>query len=494
MLKVEDVQLLRHMVHNKKMSIHEAARVSGHSRVTIRKYLKDPEPKRRETKSRARPVLEVVAPRIDQIIEEWEKREAKKQRITGSRIHRQLIEEGFQVGVTTVRDYLRERKRQKAEVFIPLTWLPGDAAQVDFFEITVEEGGQRRKAWKFVLRLMNSKRDFAWIYERCDQVAFLDGHVRAFKHFGAVPKRLIYDNLSSAVKKRVGLERELTDRFAALVSHYCFEPCFARPGQGHDKGGVESRGKAIRLQHLTPVPIGSSLGEISQALLDSLDRQAETKRDEEGRGVLENYELERPHMIALPATPFEPRRILPNLLVNRKSQVTIETAKYSVPERWAGLRVSAYVGVEDIKIICRGQIITHPRQPRKGRSISYRHYLAELSRKPQATRQVADALLAELGEPFRTFWNRLLTAMSPLEAARALSVVLGLIVQHGEEKVRQSLERALSKGELDPLALGAALRDETSPAQIGVPESLQSYRVETARASEYDTLFQGGRS
>lgn len=32
-------------------------------------------------------------------------------------------------------------------------------------------------------------------------------------------------------------------------------------------GGVESRGKAIRLQHLTPIPRGESLTEVSQALL-----------------------------------------------------------------------------------------------------------------------------------------------------------------------------------------------------------------------------------
>jgi transposase len=100
---------------------------------------------------------------------------------------------------------------------------------------------------------MYSGRGFAWLYERCDQVSFLDGHVRALSYFGGVPKRLVYDNLSSAVKRRVGVERELTERFRALVSHYLFEACFARPGEGHDTGGVEARGKAIRLKHLTSV-------------------------------------------------------------------------------------------------------------------------------------------------------------------------------------------------------------------------------------------------
>ena len=47
------------------------------------------------------------------------------------------------MGITTVREYLREKRRQKQEVYIPLVYRPGECAQVDFFEVTVEEGGER---------------------------------------------------------------------------------------------------------------------------------------------------------------------------------------------------------------------------------------------------------------------------------------------------------------------------------------------------------------
>ena len=52
----------------------------------------------------------------------------------------------------------------------------------------VDVDGTRRKAWLFLMRLMYSGRDFAWIYERQDQISFLDGHVRAFAHFEGVPR------------------------------------------------------------------------------------------------------------------------------------------------------------------------------------------------------------------------------------------------------------------------------------------------------------------
>ena len=72
----------------------------------------------------------------------------------------------------------------------PAAYRPGDLAEVDFFEVLVDIDGTRRKAWLFLMRLMYSGRDFAWIYERQDQISFLDGHVRAFAHFDSVPARV----------------------------------------------------------------------------------------------------------------------------------------------------------------------------------------------------------------------------------------------------------------------------------------------------------------
>ncbi len=77
---------------------------------------------------------------------------------------------------------------------------------------------------------MYSGRDFCWLYERQDQLAFLDGHVRALAHFGGVPQRMVYDNLKPAVQRLQFPRCQLTERFQGLASHYPFESCFARPG------------------------------------------------------------------------------------------------------------------------------------------------------------------------------------------------------------------------------------------------------------------------
>ena len=69
-----------------------------------------------------------------------------KQRVTGTLVHEQLLREGYQVGSTTVRAYLAEQRRARQEVYVPLVWRAGEAAQVDFFEVTVEVAGERQLA------------------------------------------------------------------------------------------------------------------------------------------------------------------------------------------------------------------------------------------------------------------------------------------------------------------------------------------------------------
>lgn len=482
MLRMDQVHVVRHKVLVEGQSVRSVSRQMGISRNTITKYLKVSEPKKVSRKPKSSPVTEMVGPRIEEILTQWQQRTTAKQRITGTRIHRQLVEEGYQVGVTTVRDYLREKRRKEAEVFIPLAHRPGDEAQVDFFEVTVEEDGEQKKVWKFVMRLMYSGRDFVRLYEKADQLSFLDAHVRAFAYLGGVPHHIVYDNLSAAVKKIVGAQRELTERFVALCSHYLFEPCFTRPGEGHDKGGVEARGKGIRLRHLTPVPRGQSLAEISEVLL----REVEMAFTAEQR-----FAEERRHLRELPAHPFEARRI-ELVSVSRRSMVRIEGASYSVPSHWSSLRATAYVGVEDVKLVCCGQTEIYPRERKGEKRVRYRHYLSELARKPKAVRQVAPELIRELGDPYDTMWEMLLDRYGAKEASRVLCRILGAVADHGEQPVAQALEAALCRGRLDLLSLADHLEDRKKKVlAVEVPEALSGYQVESANAKDYDLLLLG---
>ncbi len=488
---MDQVHVVRHKVLVEERTQRSVARELGISRVTVRKYVDQAAPGRLELAPRARPVWEKVGPRIETLLAESGQWTGGKQRLTATRLHGLLRAEGLAVGVTVVKEAVAEWKRQRREVMIPLTYRAGDLAEVDFFEVLVDVGGQRRKAWLFVLRLMYSGRDFGWIYERQDQISFLDGHVRAFAHLGGVPARIAYDNLRPAVTKiLVGGERTLTARFAALASHYLFEPCFCRPGVGHDKGGVEARGKAIRLQALVPIPSGPTLEGINAAVLAQLDARVTTRRSgsEALIGTLFAEEQARLRLaaVAFVAEVATIATILPRALAR------IEGAYYSVPCRWAGLDLTAWIGATTVTIVGRdGRRIVHPRLRFGQRSIDYRHYLEMLAQKPQAVRQVLPDLLRDLGAPFPAVWAHLHDAHGPRDAARLFAKILGHLETAGAAKVVPALDLALAHGTPLLLALTPAPRP-VELAREAVPITLRDIAVETGLAADYDGWLQGG--
>jgi transposase len=476
MLKVDQVHVLRHKVLVEGRSQRQVAKELGISRLTVKKYLSAAVPIRRESKPRSRPVWEKVHARLETLLTESAAWTAGKQQLTATRLHELLRAEGHHVGVTVVKEAVAEWRRQRREVYVPLTYRPGDLAEVDFFEVLIDLAGTRRKAWLFLLRLMYSGRDFAWIYERQDQISFLDGHVRAFAHFGGVPARLAYDNLKAAVVRiLIGGERALTARFQALASHYLFEPCFCRPGEGHDKGGVEARGKALRRQSLVPIPAADSLEAINAALLERLDARAATPTI--ATPFAEEARVWRPA-----ADPFQAADTTV-VSVARRAIVRLGGVWYSVPSRWAGLDLIARISPTTITIVGPdGTAIRHPRKRFGERSIDYRHYLPVLARKPQAVRQVLPDLLRDLGSPFPLVWDRLLDAYGPREAARRFAKVLGALDTRGVTTIVPLLLQALATDA--PLSL-EALTTVATPT-MAVPMPLRDIEVGSGCAADYD--------
>jgi transposase len=486
MLKVDQVQVVRHQVLVEGRSQRRVAKAFGISRNTVRKYVEQAAPVRTEAAPRPRPVWDAVGPRVEALLTESVRWTGGKQRLTATRLHELLVTEGHRVGVTVVKDAVAEWKRQRREVFVPLTYRPGDLAEVDFFEVLVDVDGTRRKAWLFLMRLMYSGRDFAWVYERQDQISFLDGHVRAFAHFDGVPARVAYDNLRAAVVRiLVGGARTLTARFAALASHYLLEACFCRPGEGHDKGGVESRGKAVRQQALVPIPVGPTLAAINDILLAQMDARLETKRDATGETIGVRFAEEQRHFRLAP-TAFAPEATT-FVTVSPRALVRLEGAYYSVPSRWAGLDLVVRVGAATVTVVGRdGTRILHPRKRFGQRSIDYRHYLSELARKPQAVRQVLPDLLRDLGGPFPAIWDQLHLAHGPRDAARLFAKVLGQLDTYGAAVVVPALTVALAAGTPLLLALTPARSALARVALDAVPASLRDIDIVSGCAADYD--------
>jgi len=329
---------------------------------------------------------------------------------------------------------------------------------------------------------MHSGRDFAMLCAQQDTTWFLAAHVAAFSYFAGVIAAVAYDNLTPAVAKiLVGAPRLLRPRFAALCAHYAFEARFCRPGEGHDKGGVERRGGHIRRQHLVPVPRGESLSAIStdlQARLDAQHARNATRTDA--------WTRERGALRPL-AEPFDGRQVRMVQLRHHATQA-VAGGVYSVPSRWCGHMVDVFVGVDTVTFAKGDETIRHPRVPFGGRSIDYRHLLLPLSRKPQALRQVVHELVTQFSSPWPELWDALSTRYSPdlIEAARRLAPWLERADREGLARVKQPIIDAMDRGTLVPFLQ----RSKRTEALAHVPASLSEYAVETPDLSRYDVLLE----
>ncbi len=176
--------------------------------------------------------------------------------------------------------------------------------------------------------------------------------------------------------------------------------------------------------------------------------------------------------------------------VSGRSLVKLEGAVYSVPSHWARLDAMAYVGVNDVRFICRGEEEIYPKKGFGTRQVRYRHYLPELARKPQAVRQVAVELVKELGEPYGQLWPLLIRTHGERQGSRVMAQILAAVVDHGEEAISAALTQALASGRTDLLTLAPALHAQTP--QVAVPEALEQYQIESGHAGDYDWMLEGG--
>jgi len=132
---------------------------------TLTKILKHPEPPGyRMKRPRPKPKIGAYLEQIAQIIES-DKSLPKKQRHTAKRIYERIKESGYQGGYTQVREAVRDIKRRKKEVFMPLVHNPGEA-QVDFGYALAKIAGILRKVAFFVMALPNSDAFFVMAFER----------------------------------------------------------------------------------------------------------------------------------------------------------------------------------------------------------------------------------------------------------------------------------------------------------------------------------------
>ena len=496
MYQVESYLRVRRAVMVEGMSIREASRVFGLHRDTVGKMLAYSVPPgyRRQTRPR-RPKLERFTGVIDQILED-DHQVPRKQRHTAKRIYERLRDEyGFDGQYTIVKDYVRERRRQSREMFVPLSHPPGQA-QCDFGEALVVIGGVEQKAHCFVLDLPHSDGCFVKAYPAETTEAFLDGHVSAFAFLGGVPRSILYDNTRLAVAKILGYGRRKRTRvFTELQSHYLFEDRFGRPGKGNDKGKVEGMVGYIRRNFLVPVPSFDSFDALNVHLEQRCPERMDARLRGHSESIGQRMERDLDGLMPLPAVAYDACEKQAGR-VSSLSLVRYRTNDYSVPVAYGHREVLVRGYVDQVVISCGSEVIArHPRSYQRDDFVyDPIHYLPLLEQKTAALDQAAPLQGWDLPEEMNTLRRLLESRMGP-RGKREFVQVLRLLEHFSHQEVLAAVRDAIRLGALsfDAVKHLVLCRLEGRPPRLDLElyPYLPRVRVSATSAGDYMTLLSG---
>ena len=498
-MKVVDLYArVRRACHVEGMSRRQAARLFGVDPKTVAKMLRfSVPPGYRRRKPPARPKLDPFVPVIDRVLEE-DAAQPRKQRHTARRIFERLrAEHGFAGGETIVKDYVRERRRQGREVFVPLAHPPGHG-QADFGEAVAVIGGEEQRIHFLAVILPHSDACFVKAYPAETAEAFCDGHNAAFAFFGGVPQSMLYDNTRLAVARILGDgTRQRTRVFAELQSHCLFADRFGRPGKGNDKGKVEGLVGYARRNFLVPVPRAESLAALN-AQLEACCRERQGARlrgHEETIG--ERLARDRTALLPLPAAPYEACETR-SARVSSLSLVRYRGTDYSVPVAYGHREVLVRGCVEAVVIACGAAVIArHVRSyEREDVRLEPLHYLPLLERKIGALDQAAPLAGWALPEVFLEL-RRLLEARLGKAGRREWVQVLRLLEAFRLEEVQAAVGEAVRLGAIgfDAVKHLVLCRIERRPPRLDleVYPYLPRARVATTSAEAYTALLGADR-
>jgi Integrase core domain len=202
--------------------------------------------------------------------------------------------------------------------------------------------------------LGHSRDSFCALTGSQDLVTFWACHRAAFRHFGGVPRELLYDRTKTVVRAHVGREIRLGERLfhpEALASahHYGFRIRLCRAYRPQTKGKVESDVPYVRERLLR----GHSFASYQQANAAWRSWNDDVARARvhgtHGEVVAARAERDRAALLALPATPY--------LVVERTTRTvardgffSFEGRRYAIPGARPGERVELVLGEQELEV------------------------------------------------------------------------------------------------------------------------------------------------
>ena len=368
-----DVKLMHRQGH----SLRHIARVTGLSRVTVRRILSSPTPKGYGPRPPRGSKLDGYVPRLEALL-------AERPKATASWLHRTLRGEGFPGAYEMVKVWARGRRREeraRRQACVRFETGPGIESQFDWKGPVrgLIAGAPHVAVHFFRFVLAWSRARWTLVVPDLKLPVTLAALNWAFEKAGGITQRLVLDNPKTCIT-RPKPHLELHPQFLAFCRHYGCEPDPAWPYHPERKGKTERSLRDLDEEGVLGItyPTVAAL----QAAVSAVDAaRLERVHSTTGEPPGARLEREREFMQALPATFFDPR--VPEIRrVLSDCTVSLAGARYSVPFVHVGRHVTVKADPlgGGIEIFAGADCVArHARAPRGSRVVVEEH-VAELRR------------------------------------------------------------------------------------------------------------------
>ena len=312
----------------------------------------------------------------------------RKQCMCATDMHEELVNRGFDIGYTTVCQFVKTETHRRTEKFIKQHHAPGKSAEFDWGHCKLFIGGKLTKLNLAVFSLPYSNRRWSYLFDRQDTPSFLWAHVLFFKDIGGIPHEIVYDNMKTAVAKFSYNNRlkQPTTELLKLSTFHIFTPRFCNAYKGNEKGHVENSVEFVRRKSFCVDDHFDSLEHANKHLSYKVQQLNGRKSSGQELTNFQRFENEIKHLGALPASTYD-IAVSDYYKVSKYSSIQVDNNQYSVPDFSSLSSVQAKVYPDRICIYnLQGQwLAQHQRLTGKNSwSLTLEHYRITLMRKPGA--------------------------------------------------------------------------------------------------------------
>jgi transposase len=259
---------------------------------------------------------------------------------------------GYAGGITILKERLSELRPNflAARSYQRTTYLPGELAQLDWWETGVEVPvgkGAARSAFGLVASLPYSAAH-ACVYTFSKTTAeFCPAFLGCLQRLGGVPQAAVMDNDTAMVKPRRGGPPQLVDDVAALFGALSLRSIVLRPRHPEGKGQDERMIGYLQTSFL-PLRRFASLDDL-QHQHDAWARTVAFERRPRrlAGSVFEAWQVERGFLAALPR-PLPSTEQHVEVRVSKDGFVRFGDVDYSVPPGHAGRRVQLLASPQEV--------------------------------------------------------------------------------------------------------------------------------------------------